>query len=145
VQTIKTESTKRKHGIKDVSFHTINQNTMMAMWKILLFLTQAVAVATASYAACSANPSCSGLVDDCCPTSAGVTRKCNVLPKQQIVFVIMLTSNFWRYSYNIVECCDGDPVVDASCYANSACNSLGLIENCCPTAAGAYVSIIHSI
>jgi hypothetical protein len=115
---------------------------MMTVWKIMFFLTQAVAVATASYAACSASPSCSGLVGDCCPTSSGVHRKCTVLPKQQIVFDIMLTSNFLRYSYNIVGCCDSDPVDDASCSANAACNSLGLTGTCCPTTAGDYVSII---
>ena len=120
---------------------------MMAMWKILFFLTQAVTVATASYAACSANPSCSGLVGDCCPTSSGVQRRCtvSVLPKQQIVYDIVLTSDFLRYSYNIVGCCDSDPVVDASCSASSACNSLGLTGTCCPTTAGDYVSIIHSM
>lgn len=82
-------------------------NLLLMVLSILVGI--AVANQSQQYPSCSANPGCSGLVGNCCPSDTGVD----------------------------LTCCDATDVeTDATCVANSACNALGLTGLCCPSEEG---------
>ncbi|CAJ1947981.1 unnamed protein product [Cylindrotheca closterium] len=83
----------------------------MTSWTIKTFILLSQVIIVDGQFACSANPACSGLVGDCCPTPNGIS----------------------------LTCCEGSGVISEACVENASCNALGLTGSCCPTAEGVFL------